>query len=93
MTVQQIARRNWEQIRVGATLSRGRRNWTVLAHKRFETSVQLTLGCGKHRIDVPVAICATGPILWETGLECVRQAPTQAKLRLRSSTTFGGPDF
>lgn len=82
MNTQQIAQLNWEQIRVGAQLSRGRRVWTVLAHKRCETSVKLTLGCGKHRIGVHVPVCATGPILWESGLECVRQAPTQAELRL-----------
>lgn len=79
---QQIAQRNWQDIAVGSTLCRNRRQWTVIKHTRRETSVEVHMVCGRRHFKVNVMVGAFGPSLWETGLQLVRSAPAQVEMRL-----------
>lgn len=67
------------QIEVGAVLAR-KRQWTVVAKQRLETSRLLTLRCGRREFKVSVIVCHSGPILWEVGLRSVALPPTQGLL-------------
>ncbi|WP_454691190.1 hypothetical protein [Achromobacter aloeverae] len=77
------------RIAVGATLSAIRRNdqatpkprhWIVTRQRRYETSMLLTLRCGRHEFRVNVPICHSGPCLMDVGLRVVAAAPSQRKL-------------
>jgi len=54
--------------------------WTVTTCKRWDTSVQLTLRCGRRQISRTVGICHSGPDLASSGLRFVGHAPTQREL-------------
>lgn len=80
---------NMSRIAVGATLAAMRRNdraapkprvWVVTRQRRYDTSMLLTLRCGRHEFRVNVPICHSGPCLMDVGLCTIAAAPTQRKL-------------
>ncbi len=70
------------QIDVGAVLARRSRHWTVVAARRWYTSVELTLRSGRREIRAHVMVGHYGPDLACAGLRVVSPPPTQRVLGL-----------
>lgn len=77
------------EIAIGATLAAMPRNdqarakprhWIVTHQRRYDSSITLTLRCGRHEIRVHVGICHTGPELMDVGMRSVAPAPSQRNL-------------
>lgn len=68
------------KIAIGAALVRRSRRWVVIKQQRRDTSVELTLKCGRRGFRVNVPICHSGPVLWEVGLRVGAPPPSQCGL-------------
>ncbi|WP_407059213.1 hypothetical protein ACKZDW_02180 (plasmid) [Ralstonia syzygii subsp. celebesensis] len=68
------------QVAVGATLVSKSRQWLVTKQQHFDTSVMLTLKCGRHQLRLNVPVCHYGPCLADVGLSAGAPAPQQREL-------------
>lgn len=68
------------KIQPGAVLASRERHWTVKKLRRTETGVDLTLSCGRRSMLVYVAVCYSGPCLWESGLKLVSVPPSNREM-------------
>ena len=64
------------KVQPGAVLAHRKRLWTVKKLRRTETGLALTLVSGRKSALVYVAVCCTGPSLWESGLTLVSPPPS-----------------
>lgn len=67
-------------VAVGATLVSKSRSWLVTKQQRMDTSVMLTLKCGRRQRCVNVPVCHYGPCLADVGLSAGAPAPQQREL-------------
>ncbi len=72
---------NMQKVAVGAKLRRRRYLWTIVKQKRWATSVELKMRCGRRTCVVHVMIDIYGPVLDTlSGLHSVTPAPLQREL-------------
>lgn len=71
-----------EKIAVGAKLRRRKSIWTVVKQRRRETSMDLTIQCGRRTMVASVMVSHWGPDLHHAGLSAFAPAPTQRELSL-----------
>lgn len=72
--------RRMGQVAVGATLRSRHRQWLITKQQRLDTSVMLTLKCGRHQLRVNIPVCHYGPCLADVGLSAGAPAPQQREL-------------
>ena len=84
MTTREVFTERMAQCAIGARLGNynvgSRAIWTVIACKRWDTNIQLTLRCGRRQISRSVMICESGPDLASSGLRFIGHAPHQREL-------------